>query len=95
VHGAGAAQSGAAAEFRAGEFEMFADNPEQWRFGICLDARGFAIDRKGNRRHEYTSPSFGARADMACELFAPRSLKAARFSDVRISDVLPLFVGEF
>jgi len=53
MHGAGAAQSGAAAEFRAGEFEMFADNPKKRRFGISLDARGFAIDRKGNRRHEY------------------------------------------
>src|SRR6201984_3044336 len=42
-----------------------------------------------------TSPSFGARADMACELFAPRSLKATRFLNVRISDVLPLLVGEF
>jgi hypothetical protein len=32
---------------------------------------------------------------MACGLFVPRSLKTARFLNIRMSDVLPLFVGEF
>jgi hypothetical protein len=42
-----------------------------------------------------TSPSFGARAETACELFVPRSFKAARFLNVRISDVSLLLAGEF
>src|ERR1700677_3207547 len=37
---------------------MFANDPKKRRVPVGVNARGFAIYRKGNRRHE-TSPSFG------------------------------------
>jgi len=63
---------------------MFANDPKQRRVGIGVNARGFVIDRKGNRRHE-TSPSFGARADMALFLLVHASINGRGFF-VRISD---------
>src|SRR5215470_6359125 len=44
VHHAGAAQAGAAAEFRAGELEFLADDPQQGRCRRCVGICGFAID---------------------------------------------------
>jgi hypothetical protein len=63
---------------------MFANDPQKRRVAAGIDARGFAVDGKGNRRHE-TSPSFGARADMALFVVGPRSIGGA-VSLVRISD---------
>src|SRR5580658_3282356 len=75
VDRAGAAQPGAAAELGAGQLDMFADNPKQRRISIGINARGFAIDRKGNRRHE-TSPSFGAREKLWLTFSVPHCERA-------------------
>jgi hypothetical protein len=94
VHRAGAAQSGAAAEFRAGQFEMFANNPEQRRLGVSSTLAGLPLIVKATIVMR-TSPSFGARADMALRVVVCSALveNGAVFS-VRMSDVL-LLVGEF
>src|SRR6185436_4904980 len=44
-----AAQSGAATEFGAGEFQVLPHHPEQRRVGVDLDALSLAIDRKRDR----------------------------------------------
>jgi hypothetical protein len=48
MHGARAAQTGTAAEFRAGHFEMFAERPEQWRVAFCADGLRFSVNGKSN-----------------------------------------------
>src|SRR6201746_862467 len=44
VNRTGAAQAGAATEFRAGHLQLFADDPEQWRIGRRLDGHIPSVD---------------------------------------------------
>ena len=46
-------ECGSASEFRARKFQIIANDPEQWRFGIDVDDRLVAVQRKG-RRHAKT-----------------------------------------
>src|ERR1700722_3277338 len=48
VDHAGPTQSGAAPELRAGEFELFANDPQKRSFGGCVASHRLAVDAKLN-----------------------------------------------
>jgi hypothetical protein len=64
---------------------MFANDPKKRRVRIGVNARGFAIDRKGNRRHE-NLPFVRCSCEYGFAFVGPRLINGRGFF-VRISDV--------
>src|ERR1700730_16282869 len=66
MHGAGAAQSGATAEFRAGQSKRVAQNPEQWRVRRNINFPFAAVYPQSDVWHG-SPASFGMKQNMVAE----------------------------
>jgi hypothetical protein len=69
MHGAGAARSDAATEFRSGQSELLAQDPEQWSLGLDIDLTRSPID--SDVGHDVRSPSLSG----SCRLAQPERLR--------------------